>query len=141
VTSDLRLELAAQRVRIAELEAKVQRLVEIVGSNAGARAMREEVRREREIDGRYSAIRAIASQLGTGTTETLALRIERIYSRELPPPSGAHEHIARLRQTYGNGGPSRRTIRRALTGLPNQCVNATAAENEPINHPHLTERT
>lgn len=132
MSDSLRLEQAKQRVRIAELEATVARLVHIVSGTAAARVMREEKRREREIDRRYEAIRAIAAYFEPANIEATAKRIERIYARESPPPAGADEYIERLRQSYNRGGPSRRTIRRALTKLPNQCVNATDTENSDI---------
>lgn len=130
MTRELRLELAEQRVRLAALESKVERLVTFISETSFARAVLEQSRREREIARRYSLIRAVAGFLGPGNIEATARQLERVYTRELPPPSGAEEFIARLRQAYGNGGPSRRTIRRALTESPNKCVNSLAEDNE-----------
>lgn len=115
----LRLELADARVRIATLEAQVMRLVEIVSSEAALRAMRQEVRRERAIDGRYTLIRALVAHFEPGHIEALARRVELVYGREVACPKDAERIVEQLRTCYGKGGPSRRTIRRALTGLPN----------------------
>jgi hypothetical protein len=148
LTRDLRLELAGQRVRIAELEAivaeqvaRIDRLVEVFGSTAAARAMREEARRERAIDRRHSAIIALASLLGAGCIETLAARMELVFAGQRPVPEGADRAVADLRQEYGRSGPSRPTIRRAFSKLSNECENAPDAENSAINPPHTTERT
>lgn len=132
MSDSLRLEQARQRVRIAELEAKVARLVQIISSTAAARAMREEVRRGKAIDRKYAAIATLASCLGVGCIETLAARIERVFAGQRPIPEGTETAVEFLRREYSRGGPSRQTIRRALTELPNQCVNASAAENAGI---------
>jgi hypothetical protein len=133
--ADLRLEMAGQRVRIAALEGAVARLVGIVSSEAALRAMRQEVRRVHVIDERRALIRALAGFFEPGNTEATARAIERVYARETPPPLGAERYIDELRRVYGRGGPSRRTIRRALTDLPNDGDSARAADNER----HLNE--
>lgn len=125
----LRLELADQRTRVAALEGKVARLVEIIASEAAVRAIRQEVRRVRVIDERRALIRALAGFFEAGNTEAAARAIESAWVGENAVPDGATELIVRLRRAYGNGGPSRRTVRRALTELPNGCVNGDVAEN------------
>ena len=132
MSDNLRLELAGHRVRIAELEAKVARLVQIFSSTAAARAAREEVRRDKAIDRKYAAITTLASCLGAGCIETLSARIERVFAGQRSIPEGTKAAVEFLRREYSLVGPSRRTIRRALTELPNQCVNATDPENADI---------
>ena len=136
---DVWLELAAQRSRIAALEATVERLVQIVSSEAALRTMRQQARRERVSDSKRGNIQALARFFYPANTEALARSIERVYAREIPPPVGSESLIEELRRAYGHGGPSRRTIRRALTELPNECVKSRDDENGGVTT--IAERT
>lgn len=132
--SDPRLEVAALRVRIAELEAMVQRLFEIVGNEAVARVMRQEIRREREGDRDYAAIMELASYLGQGRPATIVRRMEALFSRNCPVPDGAEQPFEHLRARYP-GGPSEATIRRAFAKFSNRCEKLPATENCAITNP------
>lgn len=131
MTSDaLRLELADQRVRLAELEGEVAQLRVIVTHSIFQREVREAERRERELATRYGAIRELVAFFPARPIEAQGRAVRRVCSGMAPAPDGSERHVRRLRQFYGDDGPDTRTVRRALTKLTDGCGNETAAENQ-----------
>ena len=132
--SRLRLENADLRVRVAALEARLERaegvlerVVNLVGQSVAARALRLAHRHDREKAGRYDDIREVAQYVEPDNTEATARRIRRLFKPGAVLPEGAAGVVARLRYSYPNG-PSKPTIRRALSMLSACCENGGAPE-------------
>jgi hypothetical protein len=124
----LRLELAEHRVRMGALERRVEwqnetikRLTDLV-----ERLVMPSLERAGETESKHALIRALARFFEAGNTETRARHIERACGLQAVPP-GAKEIVARLRAAYGRGGPSRPTIRRALSKFSCADENGSAA--------------
>lgn len=117
----LRLELAEQRMRIMRLEHQLAlhadtltRMTDLLDRHVGPAVVRADL-----VAQKHEHIRALAGFLGSGCTEVIVRKIEKLYARELAVPPEAEGVVAQLRAAYGAGGPSRSTIRRVLSKIPN----------------------
>ena len=126
--SAIRLEVAALRTRVAELEATVQRVVDVVLSSAAAKAQRIERRREVEMTGRYELIRELIALLPGGGIARKCRLVARIFEGRADMPNGADGLVAQLQAIYGSSGPTRRTIYRAC-----QLCQVDAAPDDACN--------
>lgn len=121
MTAALRLELAELRLRLMRLEHRLAmqadtlaRMTDLLDRHVGPAVVRADL-----VAQKHEHIRVLAGLLGGGCTEAVVRRVEKLYARELAVPPGAEAIIAQLRALYGAGGPSRSTIRRALSKIPN----------------------
>lgn len=126
MSNDLRLQLAAQRVRIADLEAELARMVatldqvvETLSSESVINVIRQERRHRREKNHHYQAITELRRCLGTATIPATITGIEKVFAGARAVPVGAEHSVETLRQKYGRAGPSEPTIRRALSEFSN----------------------
>ena len=124
--TDLRLEFAALRVRVAEMEerntrmeAMLERVIEALSSESVINAIRQERRHRQEKDYHYRAIADLQRCLGTATIPATITAIERVFTGARAIPPGAEVYVAALRVKYGNAGPGESTIRRALPKFSN----------------------
>ncbi len=118
--ADLRRADADLLVRLREQESRLARIENLLHGAAWVRAVEREERGLREKDRRHRLIRKAAAYMAPDCPERTAQRIERLFSGTQAVPTELVGCIEQLRHAYGNGGPSRQTIRRALPKFPRE---------------------
>lgn len=120
VVDDLRRAIADLVLRAREHDDRLEKIEAAQRRDVIWRIAERKEREKRTVERRFQLIRNAAAHFGPNYPEAIARQIERLFDGAHPPPPVLADCVEQLRDAYGQGGPSRSTVRRALSKFPNE---------------------